>query len=58
MRRRDADDLVAVLAAVVAWTRAVDGDESLLGAVRWREPATGVELELLDDEARDRSPAS
>ena len=46
LRRADADDLVATLAAVAAWTEAIDGDRQVLSERPWRDPTTGVELEV------------
>ena len=46
LRRTDALDLVAVTAAVAAWTEAIDRDHRIADAGPWRDPATGVELEV------------
>lgn len=46
LRRADADDVVAVLAAVAAWTEAIDRDRRILSEGPWPAPETGVELEV------------
>ncbi len=46
LRGPDARDLPAVLAAVAAWTDAIDRDRGVLSAGPWRHPETGVELSI------------
>ncbi len=46
LRRVDADDLVTITAAVAAWAAVIDGDPELADAGPWRDPETGVELEV------------
>ncbi len=46
LRRSDAQDLIAVLAAVAAWAKAIDLDRAVLSERPWRHAETGVKLEV------------
>jgi len=52
LRRTDAQDIVTILLAVTAWTRAIDHDRRMTGAP-WRDPETGVELAVLGFETHE-----
>ena len=46
LRRTVAGDLVAILSAVAAWAKAIDADRRVLDQRPWRDPGTGVELDV------------
>ncbi len=46
LRRVDADDLVTITAAFAAWTAVIDRDPELADAGPWRDPETGVVLQV------------